>query len=73
MCYSSNRDFGWNTKKDATSNPEGRRETMPRETMPKDRAETPVEAEDFKFWAFLGRRREPKAHEPIVELTREKV
>lgn len=68
MCYPSNREFRWDTKKDAVREPEGRRETIPEAgTEPR------VEAKDFKFWAFPRRRREHTATEPVADRTREKV
>lgn len=68
MCYSSHKDFGRSTRKDAAREPEGRRETIPEE-LP----EPQVKAEGSRLWAFLGRRREHKVEEPIFDLTREKV
>jgi hypothetical protein len=65
MCYSSHKDFGRSTRKDAAREPEGRRETIPEEPQ--------VKAEGSRLWAFLDRRREHKVEESIFDLTREKV
>jgi hypothetical protein len=65
MCYSSHKDFGRSTRKDAAREPEGRRETIPEEPQ--------VKAEGSRLWAFLDRRREHKVEDPFFDLTREKV
>jgi hypothetical protein len=66
MCYGYNKDFGRDTRKDASRKPE---ERLQPEEMPEPR----VEAKDFKFWAFPRRHREFSAPEPVVDRTREKV
>ena len=61
MCYSYNRDFQRDTRKDETKETEAR---------PEPRAKVP----DFKFWAFPRRHREFTVEEPATaDRTREKV
>jgi hypothetical protein len=66
MCYGYNKDFGRDTRKDASREPEER-------PQPEVQPEPRVEARDFKFWAFPRRRRVFDAPEPVVDRTREKV
>jgi hypothetical protein len=67
MCYSSSKDFGWGTKKDATREPDTRQQTPP------DRPEPTYTAQDFTFWAFPRWRKTHKAGEPAAERPHEKV
>jgi hypothetical protein len=56
MCYSSRKDFGWDTTKDAEQKPEARRETAPaRHPEPR------TGSEESRLWAFRARRREHQA------------
>lgn len=69
MCYSSRKDFGWDTTKDAGQRkPEARRETAPAQ-----HPEPPTEAEESSLWAFLARRREYQAPKPVRDRIDEKV
>ena len=66
MCYSSSKDFGWGTRKEADRKPEAKQET-PVETPVK-----PVKAQDFTFWAFPNWRKMPAPGTPSSERSKEK-
>lgn len=68
MCYSSQKDFGWDTTKDAERKPGARREAVPAQ-HPKAR----TEAEASRLWAFRARRREYQARKPMRDRIGEKV
>ena len=68
MCYSSQKDFGWDTTMDAGRKPEARRETVPAQ-QPDPR----TEPEESRLWAFLARRREYRARKPMRDRIDEKV
>ncbi len=68
MCYSSQKDFGWDTTKDTERKPEARREPVPPQ-----HPEPRTESEESRLWAFLARRREYQAWQPMRDRVDEKV
>jgi hypothetical protein len=61
MCYGYYKEFGRDTRKDETKEPE-------------ERPEPKVEAKDFMFWTFPRRHREfADEPEPVIDRTRERV
>jgi hypothetical protein len=68
MCYSSQKDFGWDTTKDAEGKPEARRESVPAQ-----HPEPRTESEESRLWDFLARRREYQARKPMPDRIDEKV
>ena len=68
MCYSSQKDFGWDTTKDA-----GRKPGAPGEAVPAQHPEPRTESEEPRVWAFLARRREYQARKPVRDRIEEKV
>lgn len=68
MCYSSQKDFGWDTTKDTERKPEARREPVPPQ-----HAEPRTESDESRLWTFLARRREYQARKPMRDRIDEKV
>lgn len=68
MCYSSQKDFGWDTTKDAEPVPEARTETAPVQ-----RPEPRIESEESRLWAFLAHQKEYQAQKPMRDRIDEKV
>ncbi|MBO1268335.1 hypothetical protein [Arthrobacter cavernae] len=61
MCYPYSKDYRWDTKKDASREPE-------------ERPEPRVDAKDFSFWVFPRRHREFRNDpEPVIDRSRERV
>ncbi|MEZ2390009.1 hypothetical protein AB6813_10735 [bacterium RCC_150] len=61
MCYGYYKDFGRDTRKDATKETE-------------ERPEPKVDAKESMFWAFPRRHREFRNDpEPVIDRTRERV
>jgi hypothetical protein len=67
MCYSSSKDFGWGSRKEADRQPEAKQET------PVATPEKPVKAQDFTFWVFPNWRRTPAPRTPSAEESKTRV
>lgn len=61
MCYASNKDFGWDARKDTRRRPEVEPET------PAEPPQKPVKTQNFTFWAFPNWRRTPAPRTPSAE------
>jgi hypothetical protein len=67
MCYSSSKDFGWGIRKETEREPETKQDTQPA------RSEPDLTEPEFKFWAFVPRRKAPTVQEPAADRSFEKV
>ncbi|MDQ0261366.1 hypothetical protein J2W20_003282 [Sinomonas atrocyanea] len=65
MCYASNKDFGWDARKETGRRPEAE--------TPAETPEKPVKARDFTFFAFPKWRRTPAPRTHSAEGAKERV